>query len=197
MKPQWWVNCKPLAAEAIKVRIFFKLPIRHIFINLFFYLISQRSQAGELIIMPKTSEAEWYRWLETIQDWCISRQLWWGHRVPAYFVNIEGKEQDVRRCHPCELVTSAYRLTFFTPLDISHHSDLRLNPGSSAVPLKRQLSGQSKSRQALNSHWSRMRMYWIHGSHLAYGHFPPRVGRNRCVQCYGPRVSGADFPLRF
>ncbi|KAK0206866.1 tRNA synthetases class I-domain-containing protein [Desarmillaria ectypa] len=71
LKPQWWVNCKPLAEEAIK-----------------------RTRAGELIIAPKQSENEWYRWLEGIQDWCISRQLWWGHRCPAYFVNIQGREQD-------------------------------------------------------------------------------------------------------
>ncbi|GLB42945.1 putative class-I aminoacyl-tRNA synthetase family protein [Lyophyllum shimeji] len=71
LKPQWWVNCKPLAEEAIK-----------------------RTRAGELLITPKQSENEWYRWLEGIQDWCISRQLWWGHRCPAYFVRIEGLDQD-------------------------------------------------------------------------------------------------------
>ncbi|KAG9098262.1 AP-1 adaptor complex sigma subunit Aps1, partial [Ceratobasidium sp. 392] len=71
MKPLWWVNCRPLAEQAIK-----------------------RTRAGELLISPKTSEAEWYRWHESIQDWCISRQLWWGHRCPAYFVNIEGTDKD-------------------------------------------------------------------------------------------------------
>ncbi|EKM51310.1 uncharacterized protein PHACADRAFT_263357 [Phanerochaete carnosa HHB-10118-sp] len=71
LKPQWWVNCKPLAEEAIK-----------------------RTRAGELLIQPKSSENEWYRWLEGIQDWCISRQLWWGHRCPAYFVRLEGQNQD-------------------------------------------------------------------------------------------------------
>ncbi|KAI0808098.1 tRNA synthetases class I-domain-containing protein [Fomes fomentarius] len=71
LKPQWWVDCKPLAKEAL-----------------------ERTRAGELEISPKASEAEWYRWLEGIQDWCISRQLWWGHRCPAYFVNIEGQDQD-------------------------------------------------------------------------------------------------------
>ncbi|KAG8933507.1 hypothetical protein FRC02_011707 [Tulasnella sp. 418] len=71
MKPQWWVNCKPLADEAI-----------------------QRTKAGELVIQPKQSENEWYRWLEGIQDWCVSRQLWWGHRCPAYFIRMEGKSQD-------------------------------------------------------------------------------------------------------
>ncbi|KAG5652557.1 hypothetical protein H0H81_004566 [Sphagnurus paluster] len=72
LKPQWWVNCKPLAEEAIN-----------------------RTRAGELLITPKQSENDWYRWLEGIQDWCISRQLWWGHRCPAYFVRIEGLQQDV------------------------------------------------------------------------------------------------------
>lgn len=71
LKPQWWVNCQPLATEAIK-----------------------RTRAGELSIGPKQSEADWYRWLENIQDWCISRQLWWGHRCPAYFVRIEGEDID-------------------------------------------------------------------------------------------------------
>ncbi len=59
----------------------------------------KRTRAGELSILPKQSENEWYRWLEGIQDWCISRQLWWGHRCPAYFVRLEGKEQDVRLNH--------------------------------------------------------------------------------------------------
>ncbi|KAJ7714891.1 tRNA synthetases class I-domain-containing protein [Mycena maculata] len=71
IKPQWYVRCKPLAEEAIK-----------------------RTMAGELVINPKQSENEWFRWLEGLQDWCISRQLWWGHRCPAYFVRIEGKAQD-------------------------------------------------------------------------------------------------------
>ncbi|KAG1759709.1 tRNA synthetases class I-domain-containing protein [Suillus occidentalis] len=53
-----------------------------------------RTRAGELSIGPKQSEADWYRWLENIQDWCISRQLWWGHRCPAYFVQIEGEAID-------------------------------------------------------------------------------------------------------
>ncbi|KAJ6589846.1 tRNA synthetases class I-domain-containing protein [Mycena vulgaris] len=71
IKPQWYVRCKPLAEEAIK-----------------------RTIAGELVINPKQSENEWFRWLEGIQDWCISRQLWWGHRCPAYFVRIEGTAED-------------------------------------------------------------------------------------------------------
>jgi valyl-tRNA synthetase len=47
---------------------------------------------GELEIVPKMHEISWYRWLEDPVDWCISRQLWWGHRIPAYYVTIEGAE---------------------------------------------------------------------------------------------------------
>jgi hypothetical protein len=37
----------------------------------------------------------WVRRLENIKPWCISRQLWWGHRIPAYFVEIEGQRCDM------------------------------------------------------------------------------------------------------
>lgn len=111
MKPQWWVSCKSLAEKAIEVRPpapslrssasprtdLPKLPLPLPPLPSLPSLVpSQRTRAGELKIRPATSEGDWYRWLEGIQDWCISRQLWWGHRAPAYFVKIEGEEQDVR-----------------------------------------------------------------------------------------------------
>ena len=71
MKPQWWIDCKPMAAMAIDA-----------------------VRSGKMTITPSASEKEWYRWLENVQDWCISRQLWWGHRCPAYFVMIKGDEND-------------------------------------------------------------------------------------------------------
>jgi valyl-tRNA synthetase len=50
-----------------------------------------------MAIGPKQNEADWYRWMENMQDWCISRQLWWGHRCPAYLLSIEGEgTPDVR-----------------------------------------------------------------------------------------------------
>ncbi|CAK7894206.1 hypothetical protein CAAN1_09S03510 [[Candida] anglica] len=71
LKPQWWVQQKDMATEAIKA-----------------------VKDGRITITPKTSEAEYFHWLENIQDWCISRQLWWGHRCPVYYVVIEGMEED-------------------------------------------------------------------------------------------------------
>ncbi|ODV98039.1 hypothetical protein PACTADRAFT_47861 [Pachysolen tannophilus NRRL Y-2460] len=71
LKPQWWVSQKSMASEAIKA-----------------------VKDGRITITPKVSEAEYFQWLENIQDWCISRQLWWGHRCPVYFVRIEGQDND-------------------------------------------------------------------------------------------------------
>lgn len=45
-------------------------------------------KSGELKIIPSRYKKIWYHWMENITDWCISRQLWWGHRIPAYYVKI-------------------------------------------------------------------------------------------------------------
>ncbi|KAF6027780.1 VARS [Bugula neritina] len=46
---------------------------------------------GKLKILPDYHTVTWYKWLRNSKDWCISRQLWWGHRIPAYFVQIQGQ----------------------------------------------------------------------------------------------------------
>jgi valyl-tRNA synthetase len=61
IKPQWYLNWKSMAENAIKV-----------------------VKKGEVKIIPKMYEKVWFDWLENIQDWWLSRQLWWGHRIPAY-----------------------------------------------------------------------------------------------------------------
>lgn len=72
MKPQWWMKMKGgLADAAIKV-----------------------VRDGEITITPEKSKADYFRWMENIQDWCLSRQLWWGHQAPAYFVDIAGEPGD-------------------------------------------------------------------------------------------------------
>lgn len=72
MMPQWWLNCKQMAADAVE---------------------SVRS--GQLQISPKEHERDWYFWLDNIRDWCLSRQLWWGHRVPAYRVLGATEQEEV------------------------------------------------------------------------------------------------------
>ncbi|CEJ95014.1 Putative Valyl-tRNA synthetase [[Torrubiella] hemipterigena] len=72
LKPQWWVRTKDLAEPAIAA-----------------------VKNGDIKIKPESAERSYYRWMEGIQDWCISRQLWWGHRCPVYFANIEGGAGDI------------------------------------------------------------------------------------------------------
>ncbi|KAL6782093.1 TSV2 [Auxenochlorella protothecoides x Auxenochlorella symbiontica] len=69
LKPQWWVACAGMAAAACE---------------------AVRTKAVRIV--PAEFEATWFRWLENVRDWCISRQLWWGHRIPAYYVAWEGDE---------------------------------------------------------------------------------------------------------
>lgn len=61
IKSQWWLDCKEMAKKAIEA-----------------------VEDGRIRILPERAERQWYRWLENIRDWCLSRQLWWGHRIPAY-----------------------------------------------------------------------------------------------------------------
>ena len=68
LKPQWWLNCKEMARKSVEA-----------------------VKNGDLQLIPKESEKEWFHWLENIQDWCLSRQLWWGHRIPVYHVNFKGE----------------------------------------------------------------------------------------------------------
>jgi valyl-tRNA synthetase len=58
-------------------------------------------RAGRIKIVPKTWSKTWFNWLENIQPWCVSRQLWWGHRIPAWFaedgaVFVAETEEDAR-----------------------------------------------------------------------------------------------------
>ncbi|CAK7337835.1 unnamed protein product [Dovyalis caffra] len=69
LKPQWFVNCNDLAKKALKAATVGENPT--------------------LEFIPKQFLAEWKRWLGNIRDWCISRQLWWGHRIPAWYVTLE------------------------------------------------------------------------------------------------------------
>ncbi|MBX3562168.1 MAG: valine--tRNA ligase [Sphingomonas sp.] len=59
-------------------------------------------RSGEIRIVPKTWEKTWFNWLENIQPWCVSRQLWWGHQIPAWY-DEDGK------CYAAETEEEAQR----------------------------------------------------------------------------------------
>lgn len=79
---QWFVNVKPLAEQAIAA-----------------------VQRGEMRIIPERFERIFFNWLEAIRPWCVSRQLWWGHRIPVWYCQDCGLEwsalEDPTRCPKC------------------------------------------------------------------------------------------------
>ena len=72
---QWFVKTKPLAAPAIRA-----------------------VREGETRIVPAQWEKTYFEWMENIHDWCISRQIWWGHRIPAF--HCQGVREDHGRDRP-------------------------------------------------------------------------------------------------
>ena len=79
LKPQWWVDCKQMAADALEC-----------------------VEDGRLQILPAQHKRKWHDWLGNIRDWCISRQLWWGHRIPAFYTLFEGEERIVPKSETFE-----------------------------------------------------------------------------------------------
>ncbi|KAK9930034.1 hypothetical protein M0R45_027093 [Rubus argutus] len=73
IKPQWYIKCRDMGNEALD---------------------AAADECRKLEIIPRQYTADWKRWLENIHDWCISRQLWWGHRVPAWYAVFEGDNKE-------------------------------------------------------------------------------------------------------
>ncbi len=80
---QWFVRTKPLAAPAIKA-----------------------VRSGKIRLIPRGWTKTYDHWMENIRDWPVSRQLWWGHRIPAWYCDQDGSvhvsRTDLARCPRCE-----------------------------------------------------------------------------------------------
>ena len=82
LSEQWFVRMKPLAEPAI-----------------------QAVREGKTKFVPDRFSKTYYNWMENIRDWCISRQLWWGHRIPAWYCEECGEmtvsREDITVCPKC------------------------------------------------------------------------------------------------
>ncbi|KAJ1721132.1 hypothetical protein LPJ53_004317 [Coemansia erecta] len=73
LMPQWYVRCGEMAKRA-----------------------DQMVQTGEMRLIPGRQRVIWHNWMSGINDWCVSRQLWWGHRIPLYRVSwTDSRRKDV------------------------------------------------------------------------------------------------------
>ncbi|HHW57057.1 MAG TPA: valine--tRNA ligase [Clostridia bacterium] len=83
LSKQWFVKMEPLAKPALEV-----------------------VKEGKTKFVPERFEKIYTNWLENIKDWCISRQLWWGHRIPAWYCDdcghITVSREDPQKCEVCE-----------------------------------------------------------------------------------------------
>ncbi|KYG91636.1 valine--tRNA ligase [[Bacillus] sp. KCTC 13219] len=70
LSAQWFVKMQPLADASLEL---------------------QKDEAGKVNFVPARFENTYSRWMENIRDWCISRQLWWGHQIPAWYHNETGE----------------------------------------------------------------------------------------------------------
>ena len=82
IKPQWFVKMEEMAKPALEA-----------------------VKTGDLKLVPERMNKNYYNWLENIRDWCVSRQLWWGHRIPAYYCQDCGEivvnREEVCTCPKC------------------------------------------------------------------------------------------------
>ena len=82
VKPQWFVKMSEMAKPAKEAVV-----------------------SGKLKLIPERMDKTYYNWLDNIRDWCVSRQLWWGHRIPAYYCQDCGEtivsKETVCTCTKC------------------------------------------------------------------------------------------------
>lgn len=72
IKAQWYLKCGQLAERVLS-----------------------STKSGDITVHPSFFENQWKRWLENTHDWCVSRQLWWGHRIPAYRVVADDLKKEI------------------------------------------------------------------------------------------------------
>jgi len=83
LSKQWFVKTAPLAEKAV-----------------------QAVKEGRTRILPQNWEAVYYEWMNNIKDWCVSRQIWWGHRIPAWYCRSCGQvivsKEEPKNCPSCK-----------------------------------------------------------------------------------------------
>ncbi|KAJ7971954.1 Valine--tRNA ligase [Quillaja saponaria] len=98
---QWFVTMEPLAEKAL-----------------------QAVENGELTIIPERFEKIYNHWLSNIKDWCISRQLWWGHRIPVWYITGKDSEEEYIVARSAEAALEKAREKYGKDVEIYQDPDV-------------------------------------------------------------------------
>lgn len=168
VREQWFVRMKPLAEPALAA-----------------------VDAGAIRIVPERFEKVYRMWLDNIKDWCISRQLWWGHRIPVWCGASGACCDNGCLCRLCVVLlarsTIVKRANSYTPLiaGMSFPTEpLPMQPGGSGTSLwwpgaprrPRRRPGRLMDQIAC---WCRTQTCWTRGFPLGCGRLAPSGGPTR------------------
>lgn len=106
-QPQWFCDCDGMARRACEA-----------------------VENGSLKLIPEMHEKTWFHWLKNIKPWCISRQLWWGHRIPAFFISI-----DDANIPKGETIDNKYWVSATSVAEARTKAALRFNVNESKISL--------------------------------------------------------------
>ena len=116
---QWYVDAATLAKPAIEA-----------------------TRSGDIRVVPETWKKTWFNWLENIQPWCVSRQLWWGHRIPAWYADdgtifVAESEEEAREASRRPAAAPgrgrARHLVLVRPVAVRHARLARARPRTSSA----------------------------------------------------------------
>ncbi len=163
----------------------------------------QAVRGGDISFTPKNWENTYFQWLENIQDWCISRQIWWGHRIPAWYddngnIYVGRSEQEVREKHSLgadiqleqdEDVLDTWFSSALWPFSTLGWPEADRAPG--AVLPHQRAGHRFRHHLLLGRPHDHVRQE-VHGRRPVQGHLHPRPGARRArpedVQVQGQRT---------
>ena len=159
----------------------------------------EATRKGDISIVPETWKKTWFNWLENIQPWCVSRQLWWGHRIPAWYAEdgtifVAESEEEARSAGRRPAAAAgrgrARHLVLIRPVAVRHARLARADRRPQA-PLPQRRPHLRLRHPVLLGRADGDAGHRVHGRGAVEDALPPRPGprRARRRKCPSPRAT--------